>query len=431
MTDRNRRVGRRDRVAERQAEEDPVTSEVEEVKPPRRHNKEHKEHSRRHKKEKETRHRKEPEEEEDVELETEPVEVERESEVQQEEPSAQEVSENNQQEEEEDNDVKITSSVEEEEESSDKKKKKKTPPVVYSNVIGKASEKDLNILKNIAKGVPRFQHVYGTRDYADIVLVDKDKKEHYLSAIMLSSVIPRTLIADIMECREERDNLCVVRLPISNVATEILVKYAYQIPIASVVAQLDLATKKRVIGEFDEIQALPIISELYRDKELISIGDPKSIATWITTCATSNVSLAGGQLPEITPQILRYLDGTVVAIICKVMPADDEIGIKLAWCCARETEPDGKTQEELINESQVLLQGISPTAKLPSLDKLTNMLHQTVNPVVYRFILNKSLNTKLPLKPGPVNVPHVEKKLGDKVATPNKKGKSPGKITKQ
>lgn len=421
--DRNRRGGRRERVVEKQVEEEEVVSEAVEERPSRKHGKERREHGRHHRKEKESRSRhQDPEEEEQpqVEDETEPVEV---SDRVQEEPSAQAESDQ----EGRASEGEERPSVSEDEEEDVPKNKKKSPPIVYSDVIGKATERDLTVLKNIAKGAPKFQHVYGTKDYADIVLIDSDKKEHYLSAVMLSSVIPRSLIADIMVCREERDNLCVLRLPISNIATDILVKYAYQIPIASVVSGLSLENKKQIIAEFDKIQAIPLISELYRDKELISIGDPKSIATWITTCATSGVSLVG-QLPDITPAILKYLEVPTVQFVCRSLPPEEEIGIKLSWCCARETVT--KDSSDRINEAQQLLQSINPAAKLPNLEKLTAMLHETTNPVVYRFLINKTLNTKLPLIPGPVNVP-IERKSSDKLATPSRKPKSPGKVAQK
>lgn len=429
MADRNRRLNRRERPVEKQVEEEEAPSEVVEERPSRKHNKDNKERSRHHKKDRESRSRRQDTEEVEQQPEEEEVEpIERSAVVEDEvEQSQAENRSDEQQEEQEDAKPSTSEDVEEDVKSN----KKKSTTIVYSDAIGKASERDLAVLKNIAKGAPKFQHIHGTKDFADIVLVDGDNNEHHLASIMLSSVIPRTLIADIMECREEKNGFCVLRLPISNIATSILVRYAYQLPIHPDIAKLDLETKKQIIKEFDTIQAIPLISELYKDRELISIGDPKSIATWITTCSTSGVPLSHAQLPEITSQILVYLDVPTVQFVCRVLPSDEEVAVKLLWCCARETTSTDKSRSEMFNECQQLLGTINPAAKLPGTEKLTNMLQEATNPVVYRFILNKIINTKLPLKPGPVNiVPVEEKKSVGKIATPSKKLKSPGKLQK-
>lgn len=276
--------------------------------------------------------------------------------------------------------------------NNDKKKIKKRNPI-----IGKASERDLSVLRKIAEGkTSRFAHCFGTKSYADIKLLPSEGNGYAVASILLSTVLPESLIADTMECRETNDSLCVLDLPISDLSAKIIVNYIYDQPLESLLKELSIEDKGEILKELTEIQAIPLIDKLYSDKDLVNVGDPKSLASYITTKASSNQSL-GSIRPKLTGALLKELNVPSTIYLAKQLPLENEIELKCNWCVSQEIKEPFMKEDELQKRTEEILLSIPDNSKLPSEQTIINILSTTKNILLYRFLFMRCCGIKLPL----------------------------------
>lgn len=269
-------------------------------------------------------------------------------------------------------------------------------------LIGKAPEKDLDILRKIAEGkTSKYAHCFGKRSYANIKIIPTitGGKGYAVASILLSTTLPETVISDTMECREEDDRLCILNLPISDISARILISHVYEQDIESILKTLNINEKKVIIEELSDIQALPLVQRLYNDKDLINVGDPKSLASYITTKAASNQPLGGVKI-SITPPLLKELNVNGIVYLAKQVAKEHrEIKIKCDWCLAQELLEPRMEEKELYAKTEEVLSTIPDDAAIIEERDIIGILNVTKNLIIYRFLFIRCCGINLTLVP--------------------------------